>query len=145
MATTPDPKPLELSRYCVPFTQFKGKLEEAIVCLVSTAAVRTRTDEPFNTDGDTTIRTIGGGSTGADLTYDDTHFDHSCADQDINCIFPLDRLHELGSERRIGGVTESHFSLGFSQALKDLRERTVPELARLVDKQRPDAVLLTGG
>jgi hypothetical protein len=144
-STTPEPKPLELSRYCVPFTPFKGKLEDAIVCLVSTAAVRTRTDEPFNTDGDATIRTIGGGSTGADLTYDDTHFDHACADQDINCIFPLDRLRELGSERRIGGVTESHFSLGFSQALKDLRERTIPELARLVDKQRPDIVLLTGG
>jgi hypothetical protein len=144
-STTPEPKPLELSRYCVPFTPFKGKLEDAIVCLVSTAAVRTRTDEPFNTDGDATIRTIGGGSTGADLTYDDTHFDHACADEDINCIFPLDRLRELGSERRIGGVTESHFSLGFSQALKDLRERTIPELARLVDKQRPDIVLLTGG
>jgi hypothetical protein len=145
MPASPEPKPLELSRYCVPFTPFKGKLEDAIVCLVSTAGVRLRNDEPFNTDGDTSVRTVAGGSTGADLTFDDTHYDHACADQDINCIFPLDRLRELGSERRIGGVTESHFSLGFSQALKDLRERTVPELARLVDKQRPDAVLLTGG
>ena len=143
--TTPEPKPLELSRYCVPFTPFKGKLEDAIICLVSTAGVRARSDRPFDTDGDATFRTIGGGTTGADLTYDDTHYDHSCADQDINCIFPLDRLHELGSERRIAGVTEDHFSLGFSQALKDLRERTIPELARMVDKQRPDAVLMTGG
>lgn len=145
MPSTTEPKPLELSRYCVPFTPFKGKLEEAILCLVSTAGVRARTDRPFDTEGDTSIRTIGGGAVGADLTYDDSHYDHACADEDINCIFPLDRLRELGAERRIGGVTENHFSLGFSQALKELRETTVPQLARLVDKQRPDAVLLTGG
>jgi hypothetical protein len=145
MANDSEVKPLELSRYCVPFTPFRGKLEEAIVCIVSTAGVRARDDEPFDTDGDSTYRVIGGDRTGADLTYDDTHYDHACADQDINCIFPLDRLRELGAERRIGGVTESHFSLGFSQALRDLRERTIPELARKVDKQRPDVVLLTGG
>lgn len=145
MPTTAEPKPLELSRYCVPFTPFKGKLEDASICLVSTAAVRLKSDKPFDTEGDATIRTIDGGASGGDLTFDDTHYDHACADQDINCIFPLDRLRELGSERRIAGVTESHFSLGFSMALKDLRERTIPELARLVDKQRPDAVVLTGG
>jgi hypothetical protein len=138
-------KPLELSRYCVPYTPFRGRLEEAIVCIVSTAAVRAKSDKPFDTNGDATYRVIGGELTGADLTYDDTHFDHACADQDINCIFPLDRVRELGSERRLGGVTEKHFSLGFSQALRDLREKTIPLLVREVDRQRPDVVLLTGG
>ena len=145
MANEPEVKPIELSRYCVPYTPFRGKLEEAIVCIVSTAGVRARSDKPFDTDGDSTYRVIGGELTGADLTFDDTHFDHSCAEKDINCIFPLDRVRELGSERRIGGVTERHFSLGFSQALRDLREKTIPQLAREVDRARPDVVLLTGG
>ena len=39
-------KPLELSRYCVPFTPFKKRLEDALVCLVSTAGVRKKDDRP---------------------------------------------------------------------------------------------------
>ena len=145
MANPPEAKPLELSRYCVPFTPFRGKVEEATVCLVSTAGVRERKDQPFAVEGDATYRVISGEASGADLTFDDTHYDHACADRDINCIFPLDRLRELAAEKRIGGVTERHFSLGFSPALRALRETTIPQLAREVDRTRPDAVLLTGG
>lgn len=140
-----EPKPLELSRYCVPFTPFRGKIEEAQVCIVSTAGVRERKDRPFQVEGDSTYRVIAGDVAGADLTFDDAHYDHACADQDINCIFPIDRMRELAAEGRIGGLTERHFSLGFSQALRDLRERTIPGLAREVDRARPDVVLLTGG
>src|SRR5919201_6725965 len=114
-------KPLELSRYCVPYTPFRGKLEEAMVCVVSTAGVRRKDDEPFNTEGDSTWRVIPGGTTAAELTYDDTHYDHACVDRDLNCVFPIDRLGELASERRLGGVAAEHFSLGYSQSLRELR------------------------
>ena len=138
-------KPLELYRYCVPFTPFRGRMEDALVCLVSTAGVREKKDRPFDVDGDSTFRVISGEATGADLAYDDSHYDHACADRDINCIFPIDRVRELAAERRVGGLTERHFSMGFSQALRELRERTIPQLAREVDRARPDVVLLTGG
>ena len=141
----PEAKPLELSRYCVPFTPFRGKLEEAHVCLVSTTGVREKKDRPFQLEGDVTYRVISGEAAGADLAYDDSHYDHACADQDINCIFPIDRLRELVVEKRIGGLTERHFALGFSQALREMREKTIPALAREVDRARPDVVLLTGG
>ena len=138
-------KPLELSRYCVPFTPFRGKLEEAVVCLVSTAGVRRKDDRPFDTEGDTSWRVIPAETSAAELAYDDTHYDHACVDQDLNCVFPIDRLRELARERRIGGLTELHFSLGFSQALRDMREKTIPRLVREIDRTRPDAILLTGG
>jgi D-proline reductase (dithiol) PrdB len=138
-------KPLELSRYCVPFTPYAGRLEEAAVCLVSTAGVREKKDAPFEVEGDTTYRVISGEAAGTDLTFDDSHYDHACADRDINCIFPVDRLRELAHEKRIGGLTDRHFSLGFSMALRDLREKTLPLLVREVDRARPDLVLLTGG
>ncbi len=138
-------KPIELSRYCVPFTPFKRRLEDAMVMLVSTAAVRARADRPFNVDGDTSYRVIDGSLSTSELTYDDTHFDHACADSDLNCIFPVDRLHELAHERRIGTLAPKHFSMGYSQALRELRETTIPRLAREVDAVRPDVVLLTGG
>jgi D-proline reductase (dithiol) PrdB len=138
-------KPIELSRYCVPFTPYRGKLEEAMVCLVSTAGVRQKQDAPFQVEGDSTWRVIPGTASGSDLAFDDAHYDHACADEDINCIFPIDRLRELAAEKRIGGLTERHFSLGFCQALRELREKTIPQLAREVDRTRPDIVLLTGG
>ena len=145
MAQAGEAKPLELSRYCVPFTPFKGKLEESAVCLVSTAAVRHKDDTPFNTDGDATWRVISAEAEAKDLRYDDTHYDHGCVDQDMNCVFPIDRLRELAKEGRIRGLTARHFSLGYSQALRELREKTIPALVREVDRERPGAVLLTGG
>ena len=138
-------KPLELSRYCVPFTPFRGKLEEASVCLVTTAGVREKKDTPFQVEGDTSYRVISGQALASDLTFDDAHYDHGCADLDLNCIFPIGRLRELAGERRIGGLTERHFSMGFSPALRELRETTIPRMVREVDKARPDVVLLTGG
>ncbi|SRR5512133_880106 len=140
-----EPKPLELSRYCVPFTPFQGKLEDAAICIVSTAGVRLASDVPFVTDGDATWRVIGGDAEAKDLRYDDTHYDHACVDRDLNCVFPIDRVRELAREGRVGGLTERHFSLGFSQALRELREKTIPALVREVDRERPGAVLLTGG
>lgn len=139
------PKPPELSRYCVPFTPFSGRLEQASVMLVSTAAVRLADDRPFDTDGDTSWRVIPAEAEARDLRYDDTHFDHACADLDLNCLFPIDRLRDLAREGRIGGLAARHFSLGFSQALRELRETTVPALVKEVDRERPGAVLLTGG
>ncbi len=138
-------KPLEMSRYCVPFTPFRKKLEESSICLVTTAAVRTQADTPFKLEGDTSFRVIPNQVTAAELAYDDAHYDHACVDQDLNCVFPIDRLTELSRERRIGGLAEKHFSMGFSQALRELRETTIPALTREVDKLRPDVVLLTGG
>ena len=145
MAQAGDPKPLELSRYCVPFTPFLGRLEDASVCLVTTAAVRPKDDPPFNTQGDTSWRVIPEQAEAKDLRYDDTHYDHACVDRDMNCVFPIDRLRELAAEGRVGGLTARHFSLGYSQALRELRERTIPVLVREIDRERPGVVVLTGG
>jgi len=138
-------KPLELSRYCVPFTPFKRKLEESVVCLVSTAGVRAKSDAPYNLEGDNSFRRIDASLSASELAVDDTHYDHGCIDKDVNCVFPIDRLRSLAREGRIGGLSETHFSMAFSQALRELRETTVPQLARAVAAARPDAVLLTGG
>ena len=137
--------PLELSRYAVPFTPFRCTLEEATIALVTTASVRQKDDRPFNVEGDNSYRVIDGAKSTAQLAYDDAHYDHACVDRDLNCVFPIDRLAELAREGRIGAVAERHFSMGFSQALRELRSTTVPALAREVERVRPSAVLLTAG
>ena len=145
MADPGEAKPLELSRYCVPFTPFAGRLEDASICIVSTAGVRIRDDKPFDTEGDTTWRVIPAETEAKDLRYDDSHYDHGCVDRDMNCVFPIDRVRELAAEGRVGGLTARHFSLGYSQALRELRATTIPALVHEIDRERPGAVLLTGG
>ncbi len=114
--------------------------------LVSTAAVHHKNDPPFNVDGDLTFRTIDVSTPVADLRVADAHYDHACVDVDINSVFPLDRLRELAvGERRIAAVAEKHFTTGFTQDLRRFRDETVPAVMNEVVKQRPDAVILTGG
>ena len=140
-----DQTALGISRLCIPFTPFRGRLEEAMVCLVTTAGVRLAAQPAFHAEHELAHRVIPGSATSAELTVDDTHYDHACVDRDMNCVFPIDRLRELAAERRIGGLTARHFSLGYSQALRELREKTIPALVREIDRERPGAVLLTGG
>ena len=71
----------------------------------------------------------------------------SChADADINGVFPLDRLRELAAEGVIGGVADKHLGfMGYTQQLRDLYERAAPEMAKVIERSRADAVLLTAG
>lgn len=85
----------ELSRRCIPWTPLLKPVGECRVGLVSSAGVRMATDLLFDCDGDTSYRIIEASASGADLSYDDEHYDHACVDQDINCVFPVDRLREL--------------------------------------------------
>ncbi len=138
---------MELSRYCIPWTPFRRRLDEAIVMLVTSAGVHHRDDPPFNVEGDLGFRVIPGGETrAADLRVADAHYSHECVDRDLNSVFPIDRLHELAhDERRIGGVAEKHFAIGFTQELRRFRDETVPGLVREIALLRPDCVVFTGG
>jgi hypothetical protein len=142
---TPPVPPIELSRYCVPFTPFRGRIEEATVALVTTAGVRLASDPPFDLDGDTSYRVIPGTARGEDLRFDDAHYDHACVDRDINCVFPIDRLRELAGQKRIGGVADKHFSMGYTMAIRQMWETTIPRIVNELDVVHPDLVVLTGG
>ncbi len=136
---------LGISRLCIPFTPFRGKLAEAAVCLVSTAGVRLVSQPAFDTQHELGHRIIPGDATSAQLTVDDTHYDHACVDRDRNCVFPIDRLRELVAAGEVGALTESHFATAYTQQLRDFAAFTAVRLAREVAAARPQAVLLTGG
>jgi hypothetical protein len=137
---------LELSRYCIPWTPFRRRLEDATVLLVTTAAVHHKDDPPFNTEGDLSYRRIPSEVSVRDLRIADAHYDHACVDVDINTVFPLDRLQERAhDEQRIGGVAEQHLSTGFTMELRRFRDETAPAVVGEVARLRPDCVVLTGG
>ncbi|GHO42855.1 hypothetical protein KSX_10180 [Ktedonospora formicarum] len=114
--------------------------------LVSTAGIHLREQEPYNVDGDNSWRLIPGNIQTEQLMVTHSHYDHQDADQDINCIFPLDRLRELAAEGIIGGVGDKHLGfMGYTQNFRDLYERVAPEMAKTISRSQADAVILTAG
>ena len=140
----------EISRKCVPFTPYERELSRATVALVTAGGVHLKDQQPFNIAdelGDLTFRIIPAAAPAADLMVTHHHYDHSDADQDINVVFPIDRLRELVSEGFIGGIAREHIGfMGYTMQLKRMYEETAPQIAEEIDKKsRADLVVLTGG
>jgi D-proline reductase (dithiol) PrdB len=141
---------MEVSRRCVPYTPVTKRLSEMTIAIVSTAGVHLDDQEPFKTDGDETYRILPGDLDTGELVIThgapDEHYDRTEALQDINVIFPLDRLRQLAADGFIGGVSEKHLSLmGYSLRLKKYYDETAPAVAKEIERSPVDAVLLTAG
>jgi D-proline reductase (dithiol) PrdB len=131
-----------------PWTPLPKPLAEAKVALVTTAGLVMPDQEPFDNDvkgGDCSFRVIPSDADVASLI--DTHrsetFDHSGIQSDPNLAFPLDRLHELARDGRIGSVSERHLSfMGSITAPGRLMRESAPAAAQLLVQDGVDIALL---
>ncbi len=138
---------LTIARKCVPFTPFEKDLATATVALVSATGVYAPGQEPFPPEdpGDITYRVIDGTTETSSLKIAHHHYDHSDADVDPNIVFPLDSLRELAAEGVIAAVNDKHYAYGFTTRLKELYEKTFPEIADKVERSKTKLVVLTAG
>jgi len=138
---------LTIARRCVPFTPFEKDLATATVALVSATGVYALGQDPFPTEdpGDITYRTIEAATETSALKIAHHHYDHSEADTDPNIVFPLDTLRELAGEGVIAAINDKHYSYGFTTRLRELYEKTFPELADKIERSKTKLVLLTAG
>lgn len=139
-----------MSRRCVPYTPPWKPLAEMTVAIVSTAGVHGKDQEPFNTEGDASFRVLPGDVESGSLMVThgapEDHYDRSQLRQDINVIFPIDRLRELQRAGVIGAVADRHFSMmGYALRLKQFYDEAAPAVAREVERSGADAVVLTAG
>ncbi|HEY1352565.1 MAG TPA: selenoprotein B [Ktedonobacteraceae bacterium] len=137
---------MAMSKRCIPYTPHTRKATESIFALITTAGVHLRTQEPFDVEGDNSWRVIPGDAQHAQLRVTHDHFDHQDADQDINCVFPIERLCELAREGLIAGVSTTNLGfMGYTQNFRDLYERAAPAMARLILRSKADGAILTAG
>lgn len=137
---------MPMSRRCIPYTPRTRELSQSVFALVTTAGVHLRSQQPYNVEGDNSWRELPGAVQAGDLMVTHAHYDHRDADQDINCVFPLDRLRELAEEEIIGGVANTHLGfMGYSQNLRGLYEQAAPQMAKIILHSDANAVLLTAG
>ena len=86
-------------------------LRERRVALVTTSGLHVRGDRPFGI-GATDYRVIPGDTPAAELlmSHVSVNYDRSGFQEDLNVVFPLDRLRELAAEGVIGSVAAFHYS-----------------------------------
>ncbi|HSC94715.1 MAG TPA: glycine/sarcosine/betaine reductase selenoprotein B family protein [Burkholderiales bacterium] len=118
-------------------------LRERRVAIVTTSGVHARGDRPFEI-GATDYRIIPGDTPAADLimSHSSVNFDRSGFQEDVNVVFPLDRLRELEAGGGIGAISGFHYSFMGAAPIRAL-EPKARELAILLKKDHVDAVLLT--
>jgi D-proline reductase (dithiol) PrdB len=137
---------MPMSKRCIPYTPRYRELNESTFALVSTAGIHLPDQEPYNLDGDNTWRIIPGDVQASQLMVTHGHYDHTDADQDINCVFPIDRLREVTAEGIIASVSDKHLGfMGYTQNFRDLYERIAPEMAKIISHSKADGVILTAG
>ncbi len=113
------------------------------VALVSTAGLHRRNDRPFQFRVEDFYRVIPGDIEADELimSHVSTNFDRSGFQQDLNVIFPIDRLREMAEDGTIGSLADFHYSFmgAHEPAAMEPQARTV---AGLLKKDKVDAVLL---
>jgi D-proline reductase (dithiol) PrdB len=132
----------------IPWAPLRKPLAEANVAIVTTAGLVMPDQEPFDDDvkgGDSSFRVIQADADVSSLI--DTHrsetFDHSGIREDPNLAFPLDRLHEMRSDGRIGRVNDRHLSfMGSITAPGRLMRDSAPAAAELLVADGVDVALL---
>ena len=145
-----------------PFTLPIQELSKSKVALITLGGVHLHGQKPFNTSpgvvsaelrtmrfrdrGDASFREIPVDSHPDDLRIAHAHYDHSDADEDINCVAPMTRLIELEQEGFVGEFCSTMFSMmGYvpevDRTVQTVRKEIIPKL-KLAEV---DAVLVSGG
>jgi D-proline reductase (dithiol) PrdB len=113
------------------------------VAIVTTSGLHPRGDRPFQV-GSADYRVIPGRTPAGDLvmSHVSVNYDRSGFQEDVNVVFPLERLRELEAGGVVGSVSDYHYSFMGAAPIRAL-EPKARELAALLKKDRVDAVLLT--
>ena len=125
----------------IPWTPLRKPLSGCTVVLVTTAGVHLRSDPPFNLNGDSTFRVIPKDAHSGDLAISHQAYDRTDALEDINLVFPIERLRELEVEHVIGRLAEEHYGLGLMGSAEALMP-AIKEVARRISKAGADLALL---
>lgn len=119
-------------------------LREQRLALITTAGIHPRGAPAFEF-ADASFRPISTGVALDELvmSHSSVNFDRSGFIEDVNLVFPLDRLRERAAWGKIGSVAEVHYSFMGAGLSPDAFERSASQVAGLLKQDRVDAVFLT--
>ena len=128
------------------FTPVTKPLNEMTVALATAAGVHVKTDKRFNLAGDFTWRKVPDDVPSSELMVTHGGYDNSDVNKDINCMFPIDRLHELRDAGFIKATAPTHAGfMGGGGNIEKFTHETGPEIAQMLKDEDVDAAILTAG
>ena len=128
------------------WTPVTKELKDMTVALATAAGVHHKDDKRFNLAGDFTYRIIRETMPSDELMVSHGGYDNGDVNKDINCMFPIDRLHELKKEGFIKNVAPVHIGfMGGGGDQDKFKNETGPAIAKILKEEGVDAVILTAG
>jgi len=134
-----------------PWAPLATKINQCRLALVTTGGVRLRSQRPFDMkspDGDPGFREIPNDTPFTDLRITHDYYDSKDAEEDINIVFPVQRVAELKQAGEIKTVNHRHFSfMGHIKGhhIDTLVKKNAPKVAAALKRDHVDIVILTPG
>jgi len=141
----------EYSGY-IPWTPLPKPCRKLTFALVTTAGISMKTDRPFDMErekrdpwwGDPSYRKIPKNANETDINVNHLHVNTYYIEKDINVILPIHRFAEFESEKIIGKLAHTHYSIyGYLMDPKTLIDETLPKMAHYMKAEDVNAVVLT--
>jgi D-proline reductase (dithiol) PrdB len=119
-------------------------LNERRIAIITTAGLHRIDDERFNLV-DLSYRVLPADIRAEELTmtHSSVHFDRTGFREDVNLVFPIDRLKEMAERGEIGSVARYHYSFMGAGWPPEMIEQTVKQLAELLKNDGVDGVVLS--
>ena len=126
-------------------------LNERRVAIISTAGLHRRDDSPFLVQSDSAqdwpadYRVIPSDTVAEDLvmSHVSTNFDRTGFQQDLNLVFPIERLRELLADGVIGSIAKYHYAF-MGATPPTVLEAVAKDLAAILKQDQVDGVVLAG-
>jgi D-proline reductase (dithiol) PrdB len=129
-----------------PWAPLNKPLSECTVAMISTGGVYVNGDSPFaihnSDDVDQSYRSIPSNTPVDKLEIAHEHYNKTYAQQDINVVFPIERLRELADSGFIGQVAHAHFSITGYIPKPDSLYDSGREIAQKLLEMKVDAALI---
>ncbi|RJQ53134.1 MAG: hypothetical protein C4526_07155 [Nitrospiraceae bacterium] len=96
-----------------PVTPMARPLNECKLALLTTGGLHLKTDMPFDTkflEGDCSYRLLPGDVRHEDIMVTHESYDHKFINEDLNCVFPIDRMKEYVEEGKLKSLSGEHYS-----------------------------------
>ena len=96
-----------------PVTPLVKPLSDCKLALITTGGLHLTFDTPFDTkylEGDCSYRKLRRNVTPENIAITHESYDHSFVKEDINCVFPIDRMREYVRRGTIKSLSEEHYS-----------------------------------
>lgn len=124
-----------------PLTRLNKPMGDCRVSMLTSGGISHCTMPGFNPDArnDHRLDEVDQETSSRDFQINDSYYNHDDADQDINCVFPIDRLREMAADGMIGSIAPRFWS-GFMGRIYN-RTKLIQESApAFIEKLREDAV-----